>query len=432
VSVPNTAQSSEQRPEHAFDESAYTFMTFLYAAAVHLVIAKAYESNALRRASDVLLLCLVLFLFSDWASRARLPRLLPENPAGYLYVVKICLEIICIFFLVSSFLLVVGGTPERSTTEDAGLSATLAFGWFLLATACWDYLMIYIMKKLDVISLSRSVWITGRALDMEEARKEYLAKFDKWKQRRRSEIFAAREETKRKLNDDPDHFVAHNFTAFACGCRDLCHTSVFEGTVASVAQLLANHVLQANLVAGMALILNAVWLKGSPLDFIVGSQSPLYDAIHLRLAFYALSIGAALLVCALCLPKQRWLFGIALAALILVAEFGSSPVVPTALKLGAIVSAIFLISTSFYAFRNSGMGVLANRLGGWTIVFSLVVLYLMLPAPLLIALLAAQQVLANAFLQFGVSTERRLAPTVSVAPANPPTAWTANPPVGSN
>lgn len=404
----NVTQRYQPRPEHAFDESAYTFMTFLYAAAVHLVIAKAFESDALHRASDVFLLSLILFLFSDWASRARLPRLLPENPAGYLYVFKIALEIVCVFFLVSSFLLFVTGSAA-TTDEESVVAPAFAFGCFLIFTSCWDYLMIYIMKQLNVTSLSHSVWITGRAIDMKEAREEYLGKFDNWKLERKNQIKKATEETTNKLRFDPDHNIKHMLRGVVRACRNEFDLKVFEAAIASVAQFLANHILQANAIAGTALILNAAWLKRSPLDALitkVASWPPVYDSITFGAATYIAVIGVACVVCASFLPRKRWVLLVTVIALGVVAKTSSSPMVAPGLKLIAIVAGIFLLSSTFYAFRDSTLCGLANRLGGWTIVGSLVLLYAMLPAQLLIALLAGQQVLVNAFLQLGVSAER--------------------------
>lgn len=409
--------------EKDFRLHAYTFMTFLYGAAVHLIIAKAYEGHGLGKAPDLFLLTLIAFLFSDWASRSRLPRLLPETPAGYVYVCKISLEIICIFFLVSSFLLLVATYTDPELVTDAQWPWQ-TFGWFLVATAFWDYLMIRIMNKLDMIPLGFAVWIHGDAIDMRVTSTEYLGRFDIWKQERRHQIEAARNRDKEKISQDPDRAITNHLWILCREVKDSMHLHVFEGTIAAVAQFVANHVFQSNLLAGIALLLQAIWIKEPLLTLagkVFGSEKAVYDLIYFRPALYAVLVAIALLLCTAIVKSRLWAYGSWLLVVGLLFFFRGWPAIAPWLKLGGFVAATFVLATFCYSFRSTtslkAMKVqkFANRSGGWILAFSLIFLYFALPSPILVVLLASQQVLVNIFLQLGISADQPPAHQLSTA-----------------
>lgn len=398
--------------EHGFDNSAYLFMTFLYGAAVHLVIAEAQASGRQTLVSSVFVLGLILFLLSDWASRARLPRLLPEmsaaTPAGYLRVCKVGLEVTGVFFLVSAFLLLVADPHENGTKNAILLTAEAAFGVFLITTWAWDYVMINIMKDLNVAPLAGCVW-TGAAIDDVTARKSYLEKFEAWKTKRQDAMKADIANTRLALDANPENAAFLMALGGLKLYRARLELATFEAAVASTVQFLANHILHANIVAGITLLLGSIWNFGSPIDALAtffGAVVSPYDYLRLSPAVSASVTAAALLLSAY-VVDSKWFTAAALGAilvLVLLARFGAGE---EWLELSALIAVVFLLSTSCYMFRNGRKGKVADRLGGFVVLFSLVLLYVGLPSRLLIALLAGQQVLANVFLQLGAGTPRK-------------------------
>lgn len=404
-------------PPEGFGKSAYVFITFLYAAAVHLIIAKAHDSTLVDPKSasvlfQVIVLALILFLLSDWASRARLPRLLPESAdiPGYLYVWKIIFEVIGVYFLVSAFLMMMVKHSERSTIDGSD-PLVAGFGMFLVATASWNYLMIYIMKELDVPSLIRAVCRTGSAIDMEKTRREYLGPFDDWKAKQEQLLEEAVQHLKDQLSSDPQHATKHTIHWAIVDLKTRGHARLFEGVIASLSQFLANHVLYANAVAGGALIFHSLYSGRTVLDALSGllgeHSSLFYGRLELNPTFAIISIILAMLACIVALRRPLVYF---LCALVVAVAFGTTLVVPNAdewLSLSGVIALIFLASSLCYTFRCTRAAKTTNRIGGFVILVPLVILYLCLPPYLLISMLAGQQVLANIFLQFSVrrSTE---------------------------
>jgi hypothetical protein len=404
-------------PESNFRDSAYIFVTFLYAAAVHLVIAKANDltsSETLVRGLlfQALVVLLILFLLSDWASRSRLPRLLPESPRvpGFLHVVKTSLEVIGVFFLLSSFLRIIEQSTNPAKLDTS--PATAAFGCFLLATALWDYLLIYIMQKLTLKDLFKAVWCSGDAIDMEATRDEYLGRFNDWKQTRERLISFRRARQMRQLKEDPDHTARTSFFGGLGEYLVKSYMVMFEGAVASLSQFLATHVLQANAIAGIALL----WTfstEGHPIlergfALVQGFLSPV---ILIFLITTATALSAWFLL-------RPWASVIAVPiSLALFLLLRQSPAAAVWLTLAGVVALIFLLSWFCYLFRKQPSNDTMNWCGGLVIAVPLVLLYLMLPPYLLISLLATQQVLVNIFLQYGV---RGRAPRGTTLVANLP------------
>lgn len=413
---------SESQPavaEHAFDNSAYLFMTFLYGAAVHLVIAEAQATGTHTLVSSVFVLGLILFLFSDWASRARLPRLLPEltsaSRPGYLRVCKVGLEVTGVFFLVSAFLLLVAdshGGAEGPTSLTVGA----AFGLFLIATSAWDYVMIYIMQNLDVRPLAHCVW-TGTAIDNVQARESYLVKFEAWKAKRLTALAGDIAKIRRALDDNPQNAASVMTLGGLQAYRAKLDLVTFEAAVASTVQFLANHILHANAVAGITLLLGSIWSLGSPMHAVAtafGAEFLPYDYLRLSVGVSVGVVASALLL-SVYVVDSKWFTAVALVGILVIVLLAGAGGAEEWLQLSALVAFIFLLSTSCYMFRNCRWSNIANRLGGFVVLFGLVLLYMGLPSHLLIALLAGQQVLANVFLQLGAGTPRKGETTAAVA-----------------
>src|ERR1035437_2964119 len=103
------------------------FVTFLYAAAVHLIIAhSASRPGALSGRISFVVLLSILHLFSDWLSRVRLPWLLPprDQVGTGSQLAKTLLEVGGLFFLVVAWLsLLEAAAPQSSFTFVSWLFA---------------------------------------------------------------------------------------------------------------------------------------------------------------------------------------------------------------------------------------------------------------------------------------------------------------------
>lgn len=148
-----------------------SFITFLYAAAVHIILHAGHEHGlhgSLQ--SSAALLVIVVFFLTDWLSRTRLPALVHDPASVLAQMVKTVLDLTCLYLLLFSAL-----TFVHASHTPADPKATTTFftyvTWFLGATFVWNLQMFRIMKDLawhELVTAS----ITGGALQM-EATKSY-------------------------------------------------------------------------------------------------------------------------------------------------------------------------------------------------------------------------------------------------------------------
>lgn len=389
--------------DDGFRVSAYEFITFLYAAAVHLVIHHAEISRSQNIIANLFVLLLIIFMFSDWASRTRLPRLIPEKVRGYKVVLKISLEIIGIFFLVSSFLILVSHDTGDANQDSLQMSAALGFGMFLISTFLWNYLMIGVMVDLDVVDLRRAV-LWGTAIDMKSTKDTYLYEFGVWKERRAKEL---EEQTKRIKNQISSISGDAGGAMMRGGARvSANHFSfrAFEAAVSAVAQFIANHVLYANLVAGLAIVINRLQLWDE-----LTSRMPLLKGWHIweKIQFdstVAITlIGASLIYCTFLLGGWWWIVA-AIIAIVALFQVAAIPNAAPWLVLGGWVSVAFLASSVCYLVALYRWRRPCVTIAGASILLTLLVLYISLPPYLLVGLVAAQQIFVNTFLQFTASS----------------------------
>lgn len=180
------------------------FVTFLYGASIETIIHHAVKVNPiliknpdsnlglqepLTTGFSFLVLLLIIFIFSDWVSRVRLPWLLPsgdEIKIGKQFL-KSLLELSGLFFLVLAWLHII----EHPSQDNAlGLAPTFvefwhhplnqyrAFAIFLFATFFWNLLLLKVMQRIAWLELAR-MGLNGRALDSRKV-EEYASRLWQW------------------------------------------------------------------------------------------------------------------------------------------------------------------------------------------------------------------------------------------------------------
>jgi hypothetical protein len=282
---------------------------------------------------------------------------------------------------------------------------------YLIITAFWDYLMLYVMQSLPFRELADKVF-GGTAIDLRNAREHYLGRFDGWLNQRRQEVVLERDRSNSEIAampDGPAKIDAISRNSKREG-RMTNHLRWFEAVSTSLTQGLANHVLYANLLAGTILLLRT-WDPFATLiaPLLAGFRS----ASDLNLV-----IAAALPLIALALFSGIRQVRGALARWIIVGSLGlagfASLLTPSQRELTVLLgflSLIWLIATGLYegrhARRDDPVGTdeersARDRLAGGLIGISFAAAYLTVPGWLLVVLIAAQQVLANVFLQLAV------------------------------
>jgi hypothetical protein len=203
---------------------------------------------------------LIGFVFSDWASRTRLPSLLPEPIGGFSLLVKTGLEITGVYFLVASFLLLVGHEGPTPILPTA-FSANTCFAFFLVVTWLWDCQMIFIMKQLDLKDLARIV-VRGDSFASRGAA-TYLRPFFAWRTQREARIAEAWETTKAAIVIGPNPTQWSRLLPFIVQLvRSRCPV---DAPLKAGLQFLANHILFANLLGGALMMLDEWKFNGASL-----------------------------------------------------------------------------------------------------------------------------------------------------------------------
>lgn len=245
--------------EPDFRAAAVVFVSFLYAAAVHLVVHHAFYGEGIPIKTAFLVVLLVVFIFSDWCSRTRLPNLTRDRPSPLRFILKTLLEIVGVFFLVVSFLELLNpqkGVPCANVTR---LSPVAAFGFFLIVTAAWDYLMLWVMQDLDLKHLAKAS-VLGTADSLKQL-EPYLASYTAFVARREAEIGAQRTRDADQLTNPDGHYFDVVFHLLGGGLWQL----LFRGIRGCVMQTLTNHVAYANLTAGGLILIVELGRGGVPL-----------------------------------------------------------------------------------------------------------------------------------------------------------------------
>ncbi|MEO6325209.1 MAG: hypothetical protein ABIT01_09995 [Thermoanaerobaculia bacterium] len=399
---------------HPFEPAAFLFSTFLYAAAVHLIIHHSYRAGGSPPEAAIMVVLLIGFVFSDWSSRTRLPSLTGDRITAPLLLVKTFLEIFGVYFLVSSFLLLVAHEAPGRAVAAGALGPYSTFGVFLVVTWLWDLFMLGVMKGLRWVDL---FWAIVRGDARSEKALAYLTQLKMWEEGRPREI-----EKKRVAIDEAlDHKKFMRAAGHLLHLRVISFAGPFLNANLAVAlQLLTNHMAHANLVAGVVIVLReAGWwhLEWPALSKVItwwwgfGLLVPFFITV----VFLAMLVGAPV--------GRAWSLGsaVALAALGGLTYlnqrgvFGAPFAFPgNAWHATALLAAVWMVwSLLFYAKPVPGekkhrankehLTYLIQRavrpIGGVLILLTLLLVYLLLPARGLMILLALQQVFANIFLQ---------------------------------
>ncbi len=143
------------------------FVALLYGASVHLVIAEfifKYSTRDIGRA--FVLLLVILYLFSDWFSRFRLPRTPGKDISIGHRLAKNFLEAADLVFLVLAAVAV---------ATDETQAALPFFVVFLFLTYLWNLVVFHAIDFLDLMPLIKGV-LQGKVIEI-EAVKLYAHRF---------------------------------------------------------------------------------------------------------------------------------------------------------------------------------------------------------------------------------------------------------------
>lgn len=394
----NVPGASDVSGGASFAQNCFVFLTFVYAAAVHLVIHHALESGA--SASVVgLVAALIAFMFSDWASRTRLPSLLEEGFGGMIQVVRTALEVMGVYLLVFSFVLLIHPSTEGGTFP-AYLSAESLFAFFLLITWAWDWLILKVMGDLDVAHLAEVAW-KGNPLEAKAVHR-YLARFERWRSHRARELERAAERLREGLRGHPNDWRG----ALRMFVRYLGMGAVnasFEQTFRAFMQFLAMHILYANALAGFLILWSEWSFDGASVvshfgidlyAFVASIPNLLSGGVVALLALYvAWLVGWR---------RRRFLFALVPAATLLLGSMtaaGELWDLTFVVDLIGAAGLVFLLWVVLFS-MGAGGGLIFQKVGACAVSLSIVLTYSASGARELMLLLAVQQVVVNAFLHF--------------------------------
>ena len=374
-----------------------SFVTFLYAAAVHLVIADFARpaSITLERSLEVLLL--ILFILSDWLSRMRLPRLLPTEDRVSIrnQLLKTTLEISGLFFLVLAWLALIESFSTSSTNTvgpghsalwTGSLTPDRAFAFFLVATFLWNLLMLLVMRKIDWLDLV-TMGIRGSALDSDKV-KPYATTFWRFWQKLDTRVRGDFQQGSRRA---PRNFVLAQ------------PVLLLEAVVRTGAQIVAHHIAWTNiLAAAIILVKDSLWDAQSlvrPLEAVLeGIQAN--QTIETLVAILAV----ATLLLAITARKHGWkmcTFHLCIGLVLIAARFSVTGFA-LALVLGCPAGLFYL---ACWCEERTKRGEVWRTLAGSTGFLLLVAFYFMLQPRVLMFLVAVQQVVVNVFLQYAAAPE---------------------------
>jgi hypothetical protein len=371
------------------------FVTFLYAAAVHLIIADFARPAPITVQRSIAVLFLILFVLSDWLSRMRLPRLLPTEDRVSIrnQLLKTTLEISGLFFLVLAWLALIESFSksseaivviDHSSFWTGPLTPDRAFALFLVATFLWNLLMLLVMRKIGWRDLVR-MGISGSALDSDKV-KPYATRF--W-------LFWQKLET--RVRDDFEqgsHRAPRNFLLAQ-------PVLLLEAFVRTGAQIVVHHIAWTNILAAMFIL-----VKGSLWDAeaVVHPVQVALEGVRANQTIEALLIflAVATLLLAITVRMHGWkicAFHLCVTLMLLGAILSVTGFA-LALVLGCPTLLFYLAS---WCEERTRQGEVWRTLAGTVGFLLLVGFYFMLEPKVLMFLVAGQQVIVNVFLQYAAS-----------------------------
>lgn len=216
------------------------FTTFLYAAAIHIVIGEfvscSFEPSL---ANSLPLVFVIIYFLSDWLSRVRLPNLIHDSLKPWQQLAKAFLEAVGLLFLIMATVLIVTGKTEN---REAFFAA------FLIVSFLWNSVLFSVMTGLDWVPLLDAIW-RGAVLDI-KAIEEYASTFYSTYQKLIEVENVARKPT---TGSNPSQTWRVSLTTIYCTSALI----VWIRFVRTFAQYVGIHLGVANLVVGTLLFENA-------------------------------------------------------------------------------------------------------------------------------------------------------------------------------
>jgi hypothetical protein len=368
---------------------------------------------------SLVVLLVIILIFSDWLSRVRLPWQLPPSDVMGIgnQLAKTILEVGGLYFLVLACLSAIGAhSPDLNINtsghpdpeSEAGFWATALspekpFAFFLFLTFIWNLFILRVMRQLRWQDLAR-VGLNGKALDLENA-EVYAKRF--WQLRERLEKSVAD-----KMGVGAEKTL--NNLRIASG------PALLEGSVRAGAQIVAIHIAWASVCACFILIGDVVLQQ--PVanaikdDLILRGRTDhvllfLFSFFLISLFIITLERGET---------RKNWLsHTIVTCIIIFIAtwlSFWLSPSSNISAALYWLIGLLVIPTTCFFIASLSSKGGGARKhilwFGGTVTAVVMLLLYMRTEPKTLMIIVAFEQVLVNAFLQYAAS-ERSITVTVN-------------------
>lgn len=142
------------------------FLSFLYAAAVHIAILHLLQKEKaahLTLLGLLLVLGIIVFFGFDWLSRSRIRDQLPEEFPLWSLLSKLTLDIGAVYCLVISCAIVIEAMPTHDATSSVPYHLTdlrvlrYTAGAYAVFAFLWNLLILKVMKKLKWCDIVRGV-----------------------------------------------------------------------------------------------------------------------------------------------------------------------------------------------------------------------------------------------------------------------------------
>lgn len=225
---------------------ADTFTTFLYAAAIHLIVGEFVQHPETKTLANVgLLVFIIVFLLFDWLSRVRLPHLVEDTPLVWQQLSKAFLEVTGLVFLIYLAVLLISN-PQVNWQPYAVA--------FLFVSVLWNVIQMKVMKELDVWPLIKAI-LAGTVVEMKAVR-EYAEKFLKFKKMVKSEFDKMQDPSEMSAS------MAARFRKFTTASYGGMASLLWEVGWRTFAQYVGIHLALANFTVG--LLVAAHFFTGEP------------------------------------------------------------------------------------------------------------------------------------------------------------------------
>ncbi len=247
MNLPDQSQCAE--PD-SYRRVAESFIAFFYAATLDIVLTHYYLKTPDQQSVSWACLAFVLFLGSDWSSKARVTYVIPANERfpGTRFLWKSILELFMIFLLIDVAIRFLGHEPFPHFATQ--------FAFFAIASGIWDALLLHTVT-LTFRQLLGLFWRGG--VDVNSAASTYTPRFvdartrlNQWADDSKTGINRRISTLQANQESLPASFA---IVLLQMRCRNIrLLQGVLRGSTALIAHIVVVHLLFANWATGLILL----------------------------------------------------------------------------------------------------------------------------------------------------------------------------------